>query len=164
MVTASPPRSRRPQVGCRPAGISEASWTARRGLFCPWPASGWEAVLPAPQPGTGVPVLLPRRPRASRSSFTFVRDGSVPRRDRDRSLDGEPMRRSRKGRGWTRLEKHIASPRLPADSVRCAKAGSPFLDALKYWGLVGTKKQGKTHFCFVGRNSTPRRAVGNVFI
>lgn len=76
MVTASPPRSRRPQVGCRPAGISEASWTARRGLSCPWPASGWEAVLPAPQPRTGFPVLLPEKtPR--QPELLYIRQGWI---------------------------------------------------------------------------------------
>lgn len=135
MVTASPPRSRRPQVGCRPAGISEASWTARRGLFCPWPASVWEAVLPAPQPGTGVPVLLPEKtPR--QPELLYIRQGWICPAPRPGPFTG--WRTDAQVAQGARVDTFREAHRQPPTSSRLRPLRESWVSILRCLEILGT--------------------------
>lgn len=84
------------------------------GLSCPWPASGWEAVLPARLPGSGFPVSRPARsPR--QPELLRTRQGWVCARSDRGPLSGwRTDERLARGARWERLEKQIASRPAPS--------------------------------------------------
>lgn len=98
----------------RPAEVSEASRAARRGLACPWPAGGGEAVLSARLPLDPLPRTPPRQhpapAGASLNSLLMVCPGAATK---DCSQAGEPTRRSCKGQRGTRSEKRGSLSALP---------------------------------------------------
>lgn len=164
MVTGSPPRSRRPQVGA-----------GRRGFQRPHgPPGGASLALGPPAAGRRFslhgslgPASLyssQTRPRASRSSFAFVRDGFVPRRDRGPFTGWRTDAQVAQG---ARVETFREAHRQPPTPSRLHPLRESWVCIFRCLEMLRTswyQEAGETHFCLVGRNSAPRRAVDNVFI
>lgn len=116
----------------RPAGISEASCIARRGLSCPWPAGGWEAVLPARLPRTGSPVRrpddTPQEPDLLCTCGEWICPGAETR---DCSLNGEVEAQVARAAGTETFREANCQPPALAGSIRCQTTGFTFLVGFK---------------------------------